>query len=337
MRTGFNPNKDKALEQSVFVHQVIIPVYLPNLDGYFKESLDVLKLCLQSVIATTHEKTFITVVNNGSCGTIRQYLQDLLDSNAIHEVVHTHNIGKLNAIVKGIAGTHFELVTIADADVLFLPGWQEETLSIFRQLPKVGVVGIVPQFNLHKVNSSNLICDNLFNSKLRFDRVKDKKALQLFYESLGWDDDYNQDYLEYSLSLKWNEKTTVLVGSGHFVATYKRNILDDIPSFSPYKMGGYSEGYLDSAPLKRDYWRVTTNHNFAYHIGNSIEKWMLETDTNPNGKPDAPEYGFAQNKPLSKVGYFFKVRLAQALFRQKGLYKRFLKWKKLPKAMVRNY
>jgi len=44
MRIGFNPHKDKIQEVSEYVHQVIIPVYIPNQEGYFKDSL--IFLCL---------------------------------------------------------------------------------------------------------------------------------------------------------------------------------------------------------------------------------------------------------------------------------------------------
>lgn len=67
----------------------------------------------------------------------------------------------------------------------------------------------------------------------------------------------------------------VLIGSGHFVATYKKDIFEEIPSYFNYKMGGESEGYLDKIPLKKDYWRLTTADNYAYHMGNVLEDWML--------------------------------------------------------------
>ena len=38
MRIGNNPNKDQRNEQSTYRHQIIIPVYIPNLEGYFKDS-----------------------------------------------------------------------------------------------------------------------------------------------------------------------------------------------------------------------------------------------------------------------------------------------------------
>ena len=338
MRIGNNPNKDQRNEQSTYRHQIIIPVYIPNLEGYFKDSFAVLKLCLQSVFDTAHSKTFITIVNNGSCDAIKNYLSELHNQNKIHEIIHTNNIGKLNAIIKGLAGNNIALVTISDCDVLFKKGWQKETNTIFRQIPKVGVVGIVPQFNTHKTNSFNLIIDNLFNSKLRFIRVKDEDSLLKFYDSIGWGKSYNPDYLKYTLGLLWNKELKVLVGSGHFVATYKKDIFERLVSNIPFKMGGYSERYLDETPLFKDYWRVTTCDNYGYHMGNRTEDWMNKVNNNTTSEnSDSLPFNFKKAPEISKIKYILKNKILQKMFRNKFLYKKFLRWKKLPTNMINNY
>ena len=119
MRIGFNPYKDQVLFKSDYLHQIIIPVFIPNQEGYFKDSFAILKLCLDSLLATVHGKTFITVVNNGSDIIVVNYLDSLLKEKKIQELIHTQNIGKLNAILKGMAGNNIELITIADSDVMF--------------------------------------------------------------------------------------------------------------------------------------------------------------------------------------------------------------------------
>ena len=45
MRKGTNPAKlkDNKVENHCF-HQIIVPVYLPKLEGYYAEGLDILKL-----------------------------------------------------------------------------------------------------------------------------------------------------------------------------------------------------------------------------------------------------------------------------------------------------
>ncbi|MDR7208953.1 glycosyltransferase family A protein [Flavobacterium piscis] len=336
MRVGYNPHKDKKQEDSEYLHQIIIPVYIPNHEGYFKDSLSILKLCLQSLFATIHNKTCITIVNNGSDIIIVNYLDSLLKENKIQELIHTQNIGKLNAILKGLAGNNIELVTISDSDVLFLNNWQKETVNVFKTVPKAGVVGIVPQFKMYESNCGNILFDTILSSKLQFIPVKNKEALIRFYDSLGWDRNYNQDYIEYNLGLKINSNQNVLLGSGHFVATYKKDIFNEIISYIQFKMGGTSEEYLDKMPLKKDYWRVTTQDNYAFHMGNTLENWMI-VPQNLQENIEQLKYSFKKNKKISPFLYWIKNKLFVKFISIKVLIKLFLKWKKLPKGMISKY
>jgi hypothetical protein len=336
MRIGYNPNKDQQQEQATYIHQVVIPVYIPNQEGYFRDSFKILQLCLNSLFATIHDKTFVTIVNNGSAGFIQDYLDELLKGDKIQELIVTHNIGKLNAILKGLAGNNIELVTISDADVLFLSNWQTETIKIFSQLPKVGVVGIVPQFKSYGNNCGNLIFDNFFNTNFKFIRVKNKNAMIRFYESIGWGRDYNQDYLEYNLGLEIAPDLKVYAGSGHFVATYKKDIFQEITSYLGYKLGGNSEAYLDFAPLKKGYWRVTTHDNYAFHLGNTLEDWM-KMETMADNYDECVDFNFEKRKKVSAISYFIKNKLFTKFISIKWTMELFLKWKKLPREMIKNF
>ena len=336
MRIGFNPHKDQPQEPSAYLHQVIIPVYIPNQDGYFKDSFRIFQLCLESLFSTIHNKTFITIVNNGSGDFVKNYLDELLLEGRIQELIHTQNIGKLNAILKGLVGNDIELVTISDADVLFLPHWQKETAKVFKHIPKAGVVGIVPQFKTYEANCGNVLFDNLFNKKLKFIPVKNPTALIRFYESIGWTWKYNQDYLKYNLALEVDIDLTVLIGSGHFVATYKKDIFEEIITYLGYKLGGTSEEYLDKAPLKKGYWRLTTYDNYAYHMGNIFEDWMKIVPQQEKNK-ELPSSNYSKNKTVGKICYFMKNRLFIKFISIKWLVKSFLKWKKLPKEMIEKY
>jgi len=336
MRIGFNPHKDEIIKDAGYKHQIIIPVYIPNHEEYFTDSFAILKLCLQSLFTTVHDKTFITVVNNGSDIIVVDYLDSLLKENKIQELIHTQNIGKLNAILKGLAGSNIELVTISDSDVLFLNNWQTETINVFKSVPKAGVVGIVPQFKMYESNCGNILFDTIFNSKLRFFPVKNRDSLIRFYDSIGWVRDYNKDYLNCNLGFKISESENVIVGSGHFVATYKRDIFDEIKTYIEFKMGGSSEQYLDKAPLKKDYWRVTTSDNHAFHMGNTLESWMSIPVVNKTNNKNL-EINFSQNKKISPALYFIKNKLFVKIISIKWIMKWYLKYKRLPKDMVENY
>ena len=258
MRVGFNPYKDLPIEENPYNHQIIIPVYIPRQEEYFIDSFKILQICLESVFKTVHKKTFITIVNNGSCNEVKDYLNELFDTKKIHEVIHIDNIGKLNAILKGLIGNKIELVTIADSDVLFLENWQNETVSVYNSFPKAGVVGIVPQFRVFGHCCGNVIVENIFSKKLKFSPVKNLKALKKFYTSIGWGEDFENDNLKLTLTLE-NNSQLVVVGSGHFVATYKKEIFKQVITYIGYKLGGESEKYLDEAALEYGLWRLTTN------------------------------------------------------------------------------
>ena len=338
MRIGNNPSRDQQLYENYFTHQVIIPVFIPNFDDYYKDSLAVLEICLNSLLKTSHSQTLITVVNNGSCEKVIDYLNELFFQKKIHEIYHTQNIGKLNAILKGLVGSNIELVTISDADVLFLDNWQTETLTVFNSFPKAGVVGIVPQFRTFEYMCGNLILKNLFSKKMQFSKVKNTDGLKSFYKSIGWGEDYNSDYLKQILTIK-NKETTAVVGSGHFVATYKRGIFKEIKTYLEYKLGGDSERYLDEILLKYGLWRLTTYGNFAYHMGNVYEEWMDETMSSiKEEKVDV--VGLINKQTIrteSNLLFYIANVLFIKLFNKRRYRQIFYKFKRLPKQMIQKY
>jgi hypothetical protein len=335
MRIGLNPHKDQVHETSVYLHQVVVPVYIPHQEGYFKDSFAILQLCLNSLFDTVHDKTFISIVNNGSCVEVKEYLETLHQQHKIHEVIHADNIGKLNAILKGIVGNAIELVTISDADVLFVNGWQSATAKIFEVMPKVGVVGIVPQFNMFKYHCGTMIFDTFFSNNLQFIPVKSPEGLLNFYKSIGWDDSYNKDFLKYSLGFECNGNL-VYVGSGHFVATYKKHMFDEVKTYFDYKLGGGSESFLDTLPLKYDYWRVTTYDNYAFHLGNVLEDWMSKIEYKA-AHTTVQNSGFATHKLANPFMVMFKNKIFPKFLFKSSISKWFYGLKKLPKVMVENY
>lgn len=336
MRVGFNPHKDQPQKGSEYLHQVIIPVFIPNHEGYFSDSFKILQLCLNSLFETMHAKTFVTIVNNGSNKTIVDYLDGLYQQKKIHELIHTQNIGKLNAILKGLSGNNIELVTIADSDVLFLSDWQIETNRVFAAFPKAGVVGIVPQYLAFMSHCYNIILDHLFDKHLQFIPVKNPEALKHFYKSIGWDDNSNPDYLKISLGMVTDNGFKAYLGAGHFVATYKKDMFEEIVTYIGYKMGGDSETYLDELPLQKDYWRLTTHDNHAYHMGNVYESWMSEVVFNTD-KNATFQSGFPVLKKMNNFHFYIKNQLFRKFLKSRKWRSYFYRWKKMPAEMIAKY
>ncbi len=340
MRQGVNPARDYKYEKSLLTHQIIIPVYIPNQEEYFKDAYKILQICLESLFKTVHQKTFVTIVNNGSNSQVVSYLNKLFAENKIHEVIHISNIGKTNAIIKGLSSHKFELVTIADADVLFLNNWQDETVKVFNAFPKAGVVGLVPQFKLFAYLSDNLLFDKLFSKKLKFTTVKNPEAMKCFYKSIEWDDNYNKDYLKKYLTFNSKSNIKAVVGSGHFVATYRKQIFEVLPKHEiKYKLDPKSDrGFLDIPLLKLGGWRLTTENNYAYHMGNVYEDWM--TNTLNTLKDESDRVILKCNKIILKsswISYFIKNHLFRKLLESKKMMRFFIKFKGLPKTMVKKF
>ena len=339
MREGFNPNKGKRIPQNDFYHQVIIPVHIPNLEGYFKSSLQILDYCIDSLVKTSHNQTFVSIVNNGSCKEVKNYLNELLANTKVHEVIHTEAIGKVNAVLKGVVGHQFKMVTISDADVLFLNSWQASSYEVFNSFPKTGVVCTTPSSKSYKTLVSNVYWDTFFSSKLRFRKVKNSEALKAFAHSIGNKDFYSESHLKSYLTIK-KENITAVIGSGHFVATYRGDIFNELAqTHSEYSLGANSlHELLDKPVVKKGYWRLSTEDNYTYHMGNVVESWMQETIDSlksDNVNRDVPELSKSHTK--SKISYLIKTKYFGKLIMNSSVLRWFLGRKGLEKKSIKEY
>lgn len=337
MRVGLNPNKNKVIEDSGYFHQIIIPVYIPHFNDYYRDNFSILKLCLESLFKTTHKKTHISIVNNGSCEEVVIFLNNLYQEKKIHTLINTENIGKVNAIFKGLVGTTFELVTISDADVLFLNNWQDETYKVFLGFPKAGTVCPTPSSKSFSYLTANILRTHLFSHKLKFDSVKDPEALKSFALSVGNKGFYNQYHLSKILSVS-NGKISAIVGAGHFVATYRGVIFQDFSfKFSKFKMGNSLTNSIDIQTVKKGFWRLSTLNNFAYHMGNTEEPWMREEVKNLKDNNDDVQNGLFYQDFSKSLFSKMLDRVFNYLFQNPFFRRHYLKYKGLTSEEADNY
>lgn len=338
MRVGKNPTFKEKNTNTRFNHQVIIPVFLPNNEGYFRDGFQIFRKCLDSLFESVNANTFITIINNGSADYVSAFLNELQKEGKVHEVVHTSNIGKTNAIFKGVQGHNFPLITIADADVMFLKGWQNATVKTLNEFPKAGVVGLIPQLKMFNYLCSNIIFDKWFSRQLSFTDVSNPDGIKYFIKSIGWDDNYNKDYLKKHLTITSKNNVTAVVGTGHVVATYRNWALPKTIIYADEKLSPkYDSIFLDAYVLKKDGWRLTTSENYAYHMGNVWESWMDKELKGEIGE-DNLELEYREKKlDDERLKYFVKSKVFRKLLEQKAIMKYFLKSKGLPTTMLKNY
>ena len=145
MRKGQNPAK--------FVKDVARPEritaallnYIPFLSGFYAETLDVLKVCLDSMRREAGLPFDLMVFDNGSCPEVREFLVGEKEAGRIQYLVLSEkNMGKGGAWNLMLAGAPGEIIAYTDSDVLFSPGWLKRSVEILEAFPNVGMVTARP-------------------------------------------------------------------------------------------------------------------------------------------------------------------------------------------------
>ena len=333
MRIGINPEKENNQLSLESYHRVVIPVYIPNLEeDYFKDGLKIFELCVKSLLHTIHSKTRISLIDNGCCKIVQDYLKELYDSyNEIDQLLNSKiNLGKVNAIYSAVKSNLEPLITISDADVMFLPNWQNNVEGVLRDFPESGMVSPVPSslgYRSKFINST--IYYGVFKGKIDFDNVVNPEGLKKFQESIGREM-YDTIHLEKYITVS-NSKSTAVVGCGHFVATLRADIFKTAPSeVCQHKIvGGSENAYFDIPNDEAGFLRLATKDNYAYHLGNVLEPWMDQKMQEILNKPknEILLEKFPNGKPVSKfqyqIGKLFRIllfkRFKTQYFRLKGV------------------
>jgi len=145
MRKGQNPAK--------FVKDVARPEritaallnYIPFLSGFYAETLDVLKVSLESMRRDAGLPFDLMVFDNGSCAEVRDFLIKEKEEGRIQYLILSEkNMGKGGAWNVMLAGAPGEIIAYTDADVLFSPNWLKRSVEILETFPNVGMVTARP-------------------------------------------------------------------------------------------------------------------------------------------------------------------------------------------------
>lgn len=282
MRIGRNPEKDKKDENKQYFHRIIIPVFIPNTsDKYFEDAIDVFELGLNSLIETINlETTVITVINNNSCEAVDD-LCKVYKKYIDKYIHHNDNRGKVYAVLQEVYGSYEPFLTISDADVLFLKGWENEVFKIFKTFPKAGTVAPLPCPNLSTNRNSSVFTDLFWLGKIKYKKVVEDSTCQYLIDGINNDAMFDR----YNRKFDWKQKQYVIesksikaiIGCGHFVATYKRSIFNEKQQFPKLKfLPGYEDKFIDSKADKKGGYRLSTSNLYAYHIGNKIDDNVLK-------------------------------------------------------------
>lgn len=272
MRIGQNPAKSiEHVPESARV-TVALLTYIPFLSGYYAESLEVLKTCLNSLWENTPQPYDLMVFDNASCSEVRTYLQQAQEQGQIqYLVLSDKNIGKggaWNLIFQGAPG---EIIAYADSDVYFYPGWLEKSLQILDAFPHVGMVSSRPLRTPQVYYTSTLewaqgnpeaILEKgqyqtweVFKEHNDSLGVSEETARQWFQESHDWRLEYH-GYKAY-------------IGAAHFQFVAPKPILQSITPLKMDRPMGQVRS-LDQKLNEAGYLRLNTCEPLVKHLGNRL-------------------------------------------------------------------
>lgn len=324
MRVGMNPQKQFKKIDLLYTHRLIIVVFIPSLEGYYQNVFDVFKLCLESAITTINTKCAITIVNNASCEEVTRFLNDKLVSKAIDSVIHhNENIGKMDALIGAAKGSREPLITMSDVDILFQHGWQNAVENIFTSMKNVGSVSPISVRKSMRYGTTSTL-EKILLKKVKLDFVPIEanfNAHNRYLKSINWNPEVDKN-------LKWpvvsQNGAKAILGSGHQIMTLNRLILHTTVPIAPSLtlVGNHSEFLYCDEPVDRSGgMRLATYHNFAFHMGNKVEDWMLQIQEENILKKNSEAIVVAnlskidfQPKKQNKRFFLWKQRIIVKLF-----------------------
>jgi len=198
-------------------------------------------------------------------------------------VVRSQNRGKLETVLSEARAADEEFITISDADFLFFPGWEENIAGIMKCFPSAGMVSPFPAAHLAYFYNSNIIFERLKSGK-----IVDDLDIDLFEQGIGHMPEsglYSKPGVKkiepWRVRHYYIEKNgcKALAGAVHALATYRREV---VKGFSNKRVAhvfknGYEHDYIDFAPEREGFLRLSTPQLLAYHLGNTTPGEIMET------------------------------------------------------------
>lgn len=325
MRVGTNPQKQERKITMTTHHRVVVVVYIPNEEGFYKDSFDVFKMCIDSLVSTLNSKAALTIVNNGSHKKIAGFLNLYLEEKKIDTLIsHNTNIGKIDALIGAARGAREKYITLADSDILFVKGWQEKVEEVFAGFPNVGSVSPIPvRRGLLAGTSSVLKYVMLGKIKCMFIPVPENfVGYNRYLESINWGFEEKNNNV---WPVVEKNGLRAVIGSGHQVLSIDRDILFTTTPSNPSLtlVGNLSEhNYVDVPIDKAGKLRLSTYNNYAFHMGNKLESWMVEIQKNNAENVGDKEVGYEIVSPspdlfnsiLKNKWYVLKKMILKKMF-----------------------
>jgi glycosyltransferase involved in cell wall biosynthesis len=296
MRKGQNPAKfvkDVARPERI---TVALLNYIPFLSGFYAETLDVLKVSLESMRRDAGLPFDLMVFDNGSCPEVRDFLVQEKDEGRIQYLILSEkNMGKGGAWNVMLAGAPGEIIAYTDADVLFSPQWLSRSVEILETFPNVGMVTARPFRTPPEFYESTLQWARE-NATLEEGQFIPWETFLEFNLSLGQTEEENRKV--YAETRDWRvvyNGVTAMAGASHWQFTaYKSTLQRFLPFDMDKPMGQVRQ--LDKRMNDAGLLRLMVSDPLAMNMSNTLGylRGELGKERGKTSSPKGKKEGFAR-------------------------------------------
>lgn len=273
MRRGQNPNRMKDVGGYKPIVLSVI-THLPNLDGYHKDRLNVVKCSLETMRANAGMDNFqVLVWDNGSCDALTYWLKRSYKPDFL---ITAPNVGKSSArasIVRMLPPK--TIIGVADDDMFYYPDWLPAHIKLLTVYPHVGTVSGWPvrtQFRFHNFTTLEWAKRAAHVERGRFISEQEDKD---FCVSIGRDYDWHIKQTKKDEDILIDFRGVKAYATGHHCQWIGyAGALADCVAYTYRAMDRERpfEKAIDQAGLLR----LNTYKRYTRHIGNVLDPELEE-------------------------------------------------------------
>lgn len=334
MRIGYNPVKNRYSNYSPSKIGIASITFVPFMEGFFKDSLDVIDVHLKSICQSMPKSMAydLLVFDNGSCDEVTYYLKERFSEGMIDWLIlSNHNMGKTGALNWIFSAMPNDYIAYSDSDVFFRSGWLQKSLEIFQAYKKAGIVSAQPSF-FDVLRGRSVTSINLKKEKpeVKLSNIEPfPQALKEFCDGIGASEEVRQQLRENFVEVAFDPgtETFAVIGATHMQFTISRELAKKL---IPLPASGVLEQQDDLFIHKRTeelgYWQLSTKAPLVYHLGNTLGSSDVPEISevlyqNKIESGDRPKKGESYSGIKDKIKRKMKQRVQQSM-RLQNLLKR---------------